>query len=42
MSAPSTEVALRAAKGGSRTWLVVVIAIVVLGGAIGAALALFS
>jgi len=40
-SAPSTEHALRAARG-SRTWIFVVIAIVVLGGIVGAALALFA
>ena len=39
---PSTEHALRAARGGSRTWLFLVIGIVVLGGIVGAALALFA
>jgi len=42
VTGPSTEVALRAAKGGSRAWLFVVIAILVLGAAAGAALALFA
>jgi hypothetical protein len=40
MSAPSTEVALRAAKGGNRTWLWLVVGLIVLGGAVGAVLAL--
>ena len=39
MSAPSTQAAIKAATG-ARTWLYVVIAFLVIGGAIGAALAL--
>jgi serine/threonine-protein kinase len=40
MSAPSTQVALRAAKGGGKTWLWLVLGLLVLGGAVGAVLAL--
>jgi serine/threonine-protein kinase len=40
MSGPSTEHALRASKGSSRTWMFIVIGIVVLGGIVGAVLAL--
>jgi serine/threonine protein kinase len=39
---PSTEVALRASKGGSRTWLWIVIAIVILGGVAGAIVAILA
>jgi serine/threonine-protein kinase len=40
VSAPSTEVALRASKGASRTWIFLVIGIVAVGAIVGAVLAL--
>jgi serine/threonine-protein kinase len=40
VSAPSTEVALRASKGSSRTWIFLVVGIVAVGAIVGAVLAL--
>jgi serine/threonine-protein kinase len=40
MSAPSTEVALKASKGGSKTWIFLVVGVVAVGAIVGAILAL--